>query len=536
MARISINGTTKQKARLDIDGFSYIKDRTTNEKTYWRCINYFSQNCRSRLHTCIITNNIVKPATEHSCKTDGTVSELRKFDEQIVYRALNTQETPDLIVTHCCKDIYLAEMADPSLSRVPPRDHVKRRIRMLRQDKNLPSAPNDPNFASVPISLTKTLRQDQFLRCGTGAGDDRIMVFGSTEQLDILQSVDDFLVDRTFKFHGLRKYVLYLGRLRPNQTRRQPKFGIDFWNMYHRTTDAVTRTNNAAEADHRRIGSVFQCSHPTLWSFLEKLIEEENATHMEILHINAGQAPKLKSKRNERFEKRLLNIISNPHADVLKQRDSIAMNEADAKAFQKKLLEKQNSTPLLPKETTTLISHRKSSSFDFISALLLPSNQIQEGCSNNEVMVKSSQQQRQTHCIRTQSRIELPSSSTSPPVFIKLHSFEYEHSKCKHSYSRSPSRSSTSRKKGVKLFKPTTITINLDNQQSRGDKHEEGAYKQSEHESDGKHISDDADSVIEQKSPAEITTMGDLLLKSGVCTGTSSIIIIKERQIKNFTA
>ncbi|CAF4707279.1 unnamed protein product, partial [Didymodactylos carnosus] len=76
-------------------------------------------------------------------------------------------------------------MSDPSLSRIPPRDHVKRRIRMLRQDKNLPSAPNDPNFASVPISLTKTLRQDQFLRCDTGAGDDRIMVFGSTEQLDI---------------------------------------------------------------------------------------------------------------------------------------------------------------------------------------------------------------------------------------------------------------------------------------------------------------------------------------------------------------
>ncbi|CAF4700616.1 unnamed protein product, partial [Didymodactylos carnosus] len=32
-------------------------------------------------------------------------------------------------------------MSDPSLSRIPPRDHVKRRIRMLRQDKNLPSAP-----------------------------------------------------------------------------------------------------------------------------------------------------------------------------------------------------------------------------------------------------------------------------------------------------------------------------------------------------------------------------------------------------------
>ncbi|CAF1382474.1 unnamed protein product, partial [Didymodactylos carnosus] len=90
-------------------------------------------------------------------KTDDTAIELRKFDEQIVYRALNTQETPNPIVTHCCK-----------------------------------------------------------------------------------------------------------GRLRPNQTRRQRRFSIDLWNMYHRTTKAVMRTNNAAEAYHRRIGSGFQCSHPTL--------------------------------------------------------------------------------------------------------------------------------------------------------------------------------------------------------------------------------------------------------------------------------
>ncbi|CAF1571498.1 unnamed protein product [Didymodactylos carnosus] len=82
------------------------------------------------------------------------------------------------------------------------------------------------------------------------------------------------------------------------------------------------RTNNVVEAYHRRISSVFQSSHPTLWSFLEKLIEEENATHIDILHINADQAPKLNSKRNERFEKRLLNIISNRHADGLKQLDS----------------------------------------------------------------------------------------------------------------------------------------------------------------------------------------------------------------------
>ena len=93
--------------------------------------------------------------------------------------------------------------------------------------------------------------------------------------------------------------------------------------MFHRTSQSLMRTNNSAEAYHRRINSIFQCSHPTLWVFLQKLIDEQNATHADIVHIKAGQVPKTK-KSNERFEKRLLHLISNFHQDILTQLDSIA--------------------------------------------------------------------------------------------------------------------------------------------------------------------------------------------------------------------
>ena len=82
--------------------------------------------------------------------------------------------------------------------------------------------------------------------------------------------------------------------------------------MFYRTSQSLMRTNNSAEAYHHRINSIFQCSHPTLWVFLLKLIDEQNATHADIVHIKSGQLPKTK-KSNERFEKRLLNLISNPH-------------------------------------------------------------------------------------------------------------------------------------------------------------------------------------------------------------------------------
>ena len=52
--------------------------------------------------------------------------------------------------------------------------------------------------------------------------------------------------------------------------------------MFYRTSQSLMRTNNSAEAYHHRINSIFQCSHPTLWVFLQKLIDEQNTTHADI--------------------------------------------------------------------------------------------------------------------------------------------------------------------------------------------------------------------------------------------------------------
>ncbi|CAF1509673.1 unnamed protein product [Rotaria sordida] len=194
MVTISTFGTTKRKPLLDYNGHSYVKDRSTTEKIYCRCSRYSIQHCRSRLHTCILTNNIVKPPTEHSCTFDGTTLELRKFDQQLIDRAKSTQEAPDMIVTNCIKG-----MSDQAVSRLPIRDNIKRRIRKIRSKNDYTAVPNDPNFLSIPSALCKTQRNSQFLRSDTGPGDDRILIFASDEQLGILQSAHHFMSDGTFK-------------------------------------------------------------------------------------------------------------------------------------------------------------------------------------------------------------------------------------------------------------------------------------------------------------------------------------------------
>ena len=61
-------------------------------------------------------------------------------------------------------------MSDPSIARLSVRDNIKRRIRILRQNNQLLKEPNDPKFPSVPLQLTKTIREETFLRCDPGPG------------------------------------------------------------------------------------------------------------------------------------------------------------------------------------------------------------------------------------------------------------------------------------------------------------------------------------------------------------------------------
>ena len=61
-------------------------------------------------------------------------------------------------------------MSDPSIARLPVRDNIKRRVKILQQKNQVVKEPNDPNFASVSIPLTETIRGNQFLLCDTGPG------------------------------------------------------------------------------------------------------------------------------------------------------------------------------------------------------------------------------------------------------------------------------------------------------------------------------------------------------------------------------
>jgi hypothetical protein len=50
-----------------------------------------------------------------------------------------------------------------------------------------------------------------------------------------------------------------------------PLFAIESWNQTNAAAEGMARTNNICEGWHNSLQSLLQCSHPTLWRFIDGL-------------------------------------------------------------------------------------------------------------------------------------------------------------------------------------------------------------------------------------------------------------------------
>ena len=94
-------------------------------------------------------------------------------------------------------------------------------------------------------------------------------------------------------------------------------FPVPLWNQHAGATDGIARTTNSAESWHHGLQSLFQCHHPTLWSFLaglQKDMRKQTGTYLQgvsgVEHISAKTYRKL----NRRVQ---LAVAAYGRADVL---------------------------------------------------------------------------------------------------------------------------------------------------------------------------------------------------------------------------
>lgn len=105
----------------------------------------------------------------------------------------------------------------------------------------------------------------------------------------------------------------YIGRLRNNGTRAIPTFPSEVWCVYQRTLSGTDRTNNFAEACHRKIQLGFGSgiSHPSLWNFINKLKSIQKSYDVEYERHVAGHQVTIKRRRYQEADLRILNKVTN---------------------------------------------------------------------------------------------------------------------------------------------------------------------------------------------------------------------------------
>ncbi|KAB0793284.1 hypothetical protein PPYR_12904 [Photinus pyralis] len=104
----------------------------------------------------------------------------------------------------------------------------------------------------------------------------------------------------------------YVGRLNRRGNGRPPgMFPPQMWNMYERVLHDQNRTNNHAEAAHRRLQVELGVEHPTLWKLIESLRKVQKGRDLYYEQLVAGHAPPLKLRKYRDADSRILRIVRN---------------------------------------------------------------------------------------------------------------------------------------------------------------------------------------------------------------------------------
>lgn len=192
-------------SKLVIDGFLYHKSRDIpeKEKTYWDCTRLRKKECRARAITSLAREgepHIYKGPQhaphDHPADPDECNAEIVKY--RIKHQAEKQPERPPTAIVR-------DEMRDLSarvISRLPERENMKRSVRTARR-KHLPTNPKSlSDLNELPERFVNTLTGERFLIFDSrdeGETGERVIVFATKRNLELLKESEAWFLDGTFK-------------------------------------------------------------------------------------------------------------------------------------------------------------------------------------------------------------------------------------------------------------------------------------------------------------------------------------------------
>ena len=181
----------KGKELLLNDGFRYRKARVNADgSASWRCV---EANCKGRLK---VVEDSATTITEHGHPADFSKNEAAKSVAEMRRRAAEGVEKPRQIIQHSTAGISLE-----AARQLPTYTASQRAIERTRKKTQQPY-PNPATIAEIviPDALISTMRNSNFILWDSGEDDvNRILMFGTEENLVILEQHRHWFMDGTFK-------------------------------------------------------------------------------------------------------------------------------------------------------------------------------------------------------------------------------------------------------------------------------------------------------------------------------------------------
>lgn len=129
---------------------------------------------------------------------------------------------------------------------------------------------------------------------------------------DLDDAIDHLFDELPNELHPLLEWFedSYLGRpQRRGRRRRNALFPPTLWSVYNRVLDGTDRTNNHAEAAHRRLQNEMSMDHPTIWKYIDALKKIQSGRDLYYEQLLSGQQPPTKLKKYRDCDERIILIV-----------------------------------------------------------------------------------------------------------------------------------------------------------------------------------------------------------------------------------
>jgi hypothetical protein len=179
---------------LFYDGFKYRVDKKREGYTTWRCSR---STCKGRLMV-ITGKDTPNRTTGHNHAPDHVDKVISSVKENIRELARTTDANPRAIVQQACSNSISSEEAAVNL---PSYEASRKTIQRIR-NKEFKKSSIFNSIAEVRIEgqYAKTDRNEDFLLYDSGSNNkNRILIFGTRNNLDLLKEFTHWSVDGTFK-------------------------------------------------------------------------------------------------------------------------------------------------------------------------------------------------------------------------------------------------------------------------------------------------------------------------------------------------